>query len=223
MEEVSSLNNTFSKKVPCFVLLSDHDICFSSVFPSIILFHSHFHFSGGNVMGGSSKVRGGGYQRSNQNMNELSNERRRYEEYGYRGEGGDDDNDGYIDERTGQRMNSGGMGRGGRGGNSNFDRLMGRGGGGRSGDYDDYGDDEMMMMGGGRQRGGRMMSGGGGGRGGDEMMMGGDRQRGGRMMSGGGGRGGDDYDRFDDFDDYGGGRGGSGGGRGGLLRDQQRN
>ena len=149
-------------------------------------------------MGGSSKVRGGGYQRSNQNMNELSNERRRYEEYGYRGEGGDDDNDGYIDERTGQRMNSGGMGRGGRGGNSNFDRLMGRGGGG--GDYDDYGDDEMMMMGGGRQRGGRMMSGGGGG-----------------------GRGGDDYDRFDDFDDYGGGRGGSGGGRGGLLRDQQRN
>jgi hypothetical protein len=171
-------------------------------------------------MGGSSKGRGGGYQRSNQHMNELSNERRRYEEYGYRGDGEDDD--GYIDERTGQRMNSGGMGRGSRGGNSNFDRLMGRGGGG---DYDDYGDDEMMM-GGGRQRGGRMMSGGGGGgRGGeDEMMMGGGRQRGGRMMSGGGVRGGDDYDRFDDFDDYGGGgggRGGSGGGRGGLLRDQR--
>jgi hypothetical protein len=155
---------------------------------------------GANIMGGSSKGRGGGYQRSNQHMNESSNERRRYEEYGFRMDGEDDD--GYIDERTGQRMNGGRGGRGGGCGNSNFDRLMGRGGGRRNGggeDYDDYGDDEIMM-GGGRQRGGRMMSGGGGG------------------------RGGDDYDRFDDFDDYGGGgggRGGGGGGRGGLLRDQR--
>lgn len=99
------------------------------------------------VMGGSSRGRGGGY-RSNQFENSISNERRRYEEYGHRmGEFGDDEysrGNGIIDfESTGSR---GGGRRMGGGGSSNFDRLMGRGGG-RGGGRDHY--DEYEGGGGG--------------------------------------------------------------------------
>lgn len=133
------------------------------------------------VMGGSSRGRGGGY-RSNQFENSISNERRRFEEYGHRmSEYGDDEysrGNGIIDfESTGSR---GGGRRMGGGGSSNFDRLMGRGGGRGGGrDYDEY-------------------EGGGG----DYEME--DYQRG-----GGGSRG---MEHREDYRGDGGGRGGGGGG-----------
>ena len=80
----------------------------------------------GRVMGGSSHGRGGGY-RSNQFANDISNERRRYAEYGHR-------MDDYMEDGFGDRRRGG---RGGRG--SNFDRLMGRDGGDyMDREYDDY-------------------------------------------------------------------------------------
>lgn len=95
----------------------------------------------GRVMGGSSHGRGGGY-RSNQFANTVSNERRRYHEFGHRME--DDMEDGFGDRR---------MGRGGR--TSNFDRLMGRDGRDRGEFMDREYDDDYMGdygRGGGRDR-----------------------------------------------------------------------
>mmetsp|Transcript_57758 Transcript_57758/g.64603 ORF Transcript_57758/g.64603 Transcript_57758/m.64603 type:complete len:486 (-) Transcript_57758:533-1990(-) len=175
---------------------------------------------GANIMGGSSKGRGGGYAGDNQqSMNELSNERRRYEEatggYSYMDRDEQrDERDDFIDVNNGHergsgigtRSSTGGGGGGGRGGGSNFDRLMGRGSS-RGGGREDY-DDDYEMMRGGRERGG-----------GDRRMNNGGRS---------GGRNGDyyedDYDQRSDRgynDQYGSGGSGSGrrGGGGGLLRD----
>lgn len=90
------------------------------------------------IMGGSSHRRGGGY-RSNQFDSGLTNERRRYEEFGHR-------MDDYYDERDGFVHENGGRRRRGMGGRSNFDRIMGRDGRDRDeymgGEYyDDYGRD----------------------------------------------------------------------------------
>lgn len=79
------------------------------------------------IMGGSSHGRGGGY-RSRQFASDISNERRRYEEYGHRMDDFDDFEGGM----------GGGMRRnGGRGGRSNFDRIMGRDGRDEYMGYDD--------------------------------------------------------------------------------------
>eukprot|EP00531_Pseudo-nitzschia_arenysensis_P015613 CAMPEP_0116142588 /NCGR_PEP_ID=MMETSP0329-20121206/14990_1 /TAXON_ID=697910 /ORGANISM="Pseudo-nitzschia arenysensis, Strain B593" /LENGTH=349 /DNA_ID=CAMNT_0003637837 /DNA_START=68 /DNA_END=1117 /DNA_ORIENTATION=- len=136
------------------------------------------------IMGGSSHGRGGGY-RSSQFESNISNERRRYEEFGHRMDEFDDYEGG----------GGGGMRRrGGRGGRSNFDRIMGRDSRDEYMDYDDYNrqDYEAGSRGMGDGRRGR-------GRGRD-----GDRDR--------------DRDRYDDYgDDY-----GPGGGDGRLLRDVRR-
>lgn len=83
------------------------------------------------IMGGSSKGRGGGY-RSSQFESNISNERRRFEDFGGRMNEYLDERDGIIDfeDRSGgsRRMRSGGS--------SNFDRIMGRGRDGQ-GDYHD--------------------------------------------------------------------------------------
>ena len=159
------------------------------------------------IMGGSSKRRHGGY-RSRQFENGLSNERRRYEEYGHRMDEYELDGRGdFIDDRRRG---------GGRGGPSNFDRMMGRDGfdrmesrmesrdmmrrdmmdGGDMGDMDDryYGDE-------GYRSGSRGMGGGNAG------MMDGSRGRSNRV-----GRG--EYYDGDNFED------GRGDGR--LLRDHRR-
>jgi len=196
--------------------------------------------SGGKVMGGSSKGRGGGY-RSSQFQSNLTNERRRYEEYGFRMEdymeGGD-----IIDE-SGSRIKMGGRRRPG-GGASNFDRRRDN-----VGDGGDYFPDEFDGMGGEFHRhGSRGMAGGMDPyRQGSQGMGGGGMdsfRQGGRVMGGSsnrrrngngngnnemrGGRGG--RQQFDDYNDYGGGDYGDdfgddfpgGRGRGGLLRDMPR-
>ena len=147
------------------------------------------------VMGGSSKGRGGGY-RSSQFEAGLSNERRRYEEYGFR-------MDDYLDERDGiidyESVGSGGSynrRRGGDGRQSNFDRLMGRD------RYDDYNDDYYGHM--------EDYQRGSGSRG-----MGESHNRNGRR----GGRRGNYDDGY--HGDYGDERG-YGGGDGRLLRDMRR-
>lgn len=82
------------------------------------------------IMGGSSHGRGGGY-RSSQFSAGLSNERRRYEEYGFRMDDYLDERDGFVDRESGGRRRRGG-------GRSNFDRIMGRDGRDEFGEYDDF-------------------------------------------------------------------------------------
>jgi hypothetical protein len=84
------------------------------------------------IMGGSSKSRGGGY-RSSQFESDISNERRRFEEYGHRMDDYLDERDGIIDfeSRSGSRRRRSG-------GSSNFDRIMGRGRDGRGDYHDDH-------------------------------------------------------------------------------------
>lgn len=135
------------------------------------------------VMGGSSRGRHGGY-RSSQFESGLSNERRRYEEYGFRMDDYMDERDGLIDPES---FGSGGRRqRGGDGRTSNFDRLMGRD---QIDDYNHEYDDRMHDF----QRGGRGMR---------ESF-----HRNGRR----GGRGG--YNDDGHFDDYGEVRGRGGDGR----------
>jgi len=148
------------------------------------------------VMGGSSKGRGGGY-RSSQFEAGLSNERRRYEEFGFRMEDYLDERDGIIDyESIGSGANYNRRRGGGDGRPSNFDRIMGRD------RYDDYngnyhGDMEDHQ----RANGSR--------------GMGEPHHRNGRR----GGRRGQYDDGYDD--DYGDDRG-HGRGDGRLLRDMRR-
>lgn len=84
------------------------------------------------VMGGSSNSRGGGY-RSSQFEADISNERRRFEDYGFR-------IDDYLDERDGviDYDSRGGARRRRSGGSTNFDRIMGRGRDGRGDYHDDH-------------------------------------------------------------------------------------
>lgn len=171
---------------------------------------------GGKVMGGSSHGRGGGY-RSSQFQSGLSNERRRYEEFGFRHHD-DGDFDDMMMEGGGRRSS-----RGGRNGSSNFDRR--REGGGYEDEHfldDQYNNNHMMeawrQPQGSRGMGGGSMNGGSMGR----------RNNGGRM----GGRdrhfeefGDDRYGRdggregYGGYDEYG---GMEGRGSGGLLRDNMR-
>lgn len=147
------------------------------------------------VMGGSSKSRGGGY-RSSQFEAGLSNERRRFGQYGSRMDGYMAGRDGIIDhDNFGDGGHYNRRRRGGDGRQSNFDRLMGRD---RYDDYNDdyYGDSEDYYR-------------GSGGRGMRES-----HHRNGRR----GGRQGHYDDGY--YDDYGNERGHRGDGR--LLRDVQR-